>query len=363
MSVGFNLSTFFLFHNIDFTNLYTNILYTNKILYTKKMKIFDIEKFFDNSKNKTIAVVGDVMLDQYFWGDVSRVSPEAPVPVVDIISESYHLGGAANVAQNLLSLGITPFLCGLLGNDNRGNRFIEICDKMNISSDGLYRDDTRITTVKTRVIGNNQQIVRMDREVRKTINEKGENYIYEQIKNIKTLDGIIFEDYDKGTITKTLISKIIPWAKNNNIPVFVDPKFNNFKNYSGATLFKPNKKETEAGLEVKLNTTEQIRLAGRRLIEELGLENVLITLGADGMMLFEHNGNISSVSTVARKVSDVSGAGDTAIASLAAMFVAGAKLHQAAIIANFAAGAVCEKPGIVAITKEEIIEVAKRYLK
>ena len=328
----------------------------------KKNKIIDIEKLLENTKNKTIAVIGDVMLDQYFWGDVARISPEAPVPVVDIVSESYHLGGAANVAQNLISLGVTPMLCGLLGNDNRGKRFIEICDKMNIISRGLYQDDTRITTVKTRVIGNNQQIVRMDRELKTEINEKGENFIYEQIVNSPNLDGIIFEDYDKGTINKNLITKIISWAKSKNIPVFVDPKFNNFKNYQGATLFKPNKKETEIGLDIKMDSEEQVFLAGKKLLEECKLDNVLITLGADGMILFEKDGSVFSVPTIARKVADVSGAGDTTIASLAAMFVAGATLEEAAIIANFAAGIVCEKPGIVAIGKDELIEITKKYL-
>ena len=321
----------------------------------------EVEKLLENANNKTIVVVGDVMLDQYFWGEVSRVSPEAPVPVVDIFDESYHLGGAANVAQNLISLGIKPVLCGLLGNDNRGKRFIEICDKMNINSCGLYKDENRITTVKSRVIGNNQQIVRMDREVKNPIDTVGENFIYEKIINLETVDGIIFEDYDKGTISPNLIQKIISWAKTKNIPVFVDPKFNNFKNYQGATLFKPNKKETEIGLEMKLDSKEQIFSAGRKLLEEHNLENVLITLGADGMILFEKDGTVSSVPTIARKVADVSGAGDTAIATLTAMFVLGATLEEAAIIANFAAGIVCEKPGIVAIEKNELIEAAKKF--
>jgi len=321
-----------------------------------------VTKLLNNATNKTIAVIGDVMLDQYFWGKVQRISPEAPVPVVDIENETYHLGGAANVAQNLCSLGITPILCGLLGNDNRGKRFIEICEKVNILPDGLYKDDTRITTVKTRVIGNNQQIVRMDREVRNEITEEGENYIFSKISNLKSLDGIIFEDYDKGTVSKKLIVQIISWAKKKDIPVFVDPKFRNFKNFEGATLFKPNKIETENGLNMKLNSVEQIENAGKLLINDYKLENVLLTLGADGMMLFEKDGNIMSISTIARKIADVSGAGDTAIASLAAMYVSGATLREAAIIANFASGIVCEKPGIVAIEKQELLAATQKYM-
>ena len=329
----------------------------------KQLNYESVTKLLNNATSKSVAVIGDVMLDQYFWGKVQRISPEAPVPVVDIENETYHLGGAANVAQNLCSLGITPILCGLLGNDNRGKRFIEICEKVNILPDGLYRDDARITTVKTRVIGNNQQIVRMDREVRNEITEEGENYIFSKISNLKSLDGIVFEDYDKGTISKKLIVQIISWAKKKDIPVFVDPKFRNFKNFEGATLFKPNKIETENGLSMKLSSVEQIENAGKLLINDYKLENVLITLGADGMMLFEKNGNIMSIPTIARKVADVSGAGDTAIASLAAMYVAGATLSEAAMIANFASGIVCEKPGIVAIEKQELLTATQKYIK
>lgn len=313
-----------------------------------------------NIEGRNIAVVGDVMLDQYFWGEVSRVSPEAPVPVIDITDETYHLGGAANVAQNLISLGMTPTLCGLLGDDNRGKRFVEICDELNIISSGLYKSPDRITTVKTRIIGNNQQIARLDREVKTPINKIEEKYIYEQISKINNLAGIIFEDYDKGTISKNLIDMIMNFSKAKNIPVFIDPKLVNFENYHDATLFKPNKKETEAGLRIILQNKNDVINAGNKIMKDFNIENVLITLGADGMMLFEKNGDITSVPTIAKKIADVSGAGDTAIATLATMYVAGASLAEAAIIANFASGIVCEKPGIVAIEKYELIEVCKK---
>ena len=322
----------------------------------------NIEKYLSNTSNKIIAVIGDVMLDQYFWGNVSRVSPEAPVPIVDITDETYHLGGAANVTQNLKSLGCTPIICGLLGNDNRGKRFIEICDKLNLNTIGLHRDNNRITTVKTRVIGNGQQIVRMDREVTNPIDAEGENFLLNTLKSLPKLDGIIFEDYDKGTINKNLITKITAFAKENNIPIFVDPKFNNFSNYNNSTLFKPNKKETEAGLKIKLNNKEDIINAGNTIIKSYDVENVLITLGADGMILFENNGNITEIPTIARKVADVSGAGDTTIATLTAMYVAGMSLSDAAIISNIAAGIVCQIPGIVAIEKNNLIEAIQKYL-
>jgi len=320
-----------------------------------------IESFLHKISNKTIAIIGDVMLDQYFCGNVSRVSPEAPVPVVDITSETYHLGGAANVAQNLKSLGCKPILCGLLGNDNLGNSFLEICDKMGLDTFGLFRDKNRITTVKTRIIGNGQQIVRMDKEITTPINIEGEVFFVDTLKSLPQLDGIIFEDYDKGTINKNLIKKIITFAKKNNIPIFVDPKFNNFSNYHNTTLFKPNKRETEVGLKTVLNSKENIIEAGNTIIKNFNVENVLITLGVDGMMLFEKNGYITSIPTIVRQVADVSGAGDTAIATIAAMYVSGMTISDAAQVANITSGIVCEKPGIVAIEKKELIKAMHKY--
>jgi rfaE bifunctional protein kinase chain/domain len=329
----------------------------------EKIKFEKLKNLINNIGDKTIAVIGDVMIDQYFWGNVSRISPEAPVPVVDIEAETFHLGGAANVAQNLLSLGVTPLLCGLIGNDNYGKQFVEICEKLNIISAGLFKDNSRTTTIKTRIIGNNQQLLRMDKEINKEITKAGENYIFAKLANHKQLDGIIFEDYDKGTLNENFIKRIISWAKIQNIPIFVDPKFKNFTHYGGVTLFKPNKIETEKGLNLKLNDFDKIKAAGKKLIEKYEIENVLITLGADGMLLFEENGEILSIPTIAKKVADVSGAGDTAIASLAALYVSGANLSEAAIIANFASGIVCEKPGIVAIDKAELIQTIERYYK
>ena len=319
----------------------------------------NIEKYLQNCFNKNIIVIGDVMLDQYFWGNVTRVSPEAPVPVVDIISETYHLGGAANVAQNLKSLGCNPILCGLLGDDNNGKRFLEICEKTGLETVGLYQHTDRITTIKTRVFGNDQQIVRMDKEIIEPISSDAEEFLLSTLKSFSKIDGIIFEDYDKGTITKKIIDKIIAFAKNNNIPTFVDPKFANFSNYNNVTLFKPNKKETEAGLNTKLNTEKNIIDAGNTIIKNYNIENALITLGADGMILFEKNGNTTLIPTVAQKIADVSGAGDTVIATLTAMYIGGVPFNEAAIISNIASGLVCEKPGIIAIDKNELIKTIK----
>ncbi len=310
--------------------------------------------------NKKIAVVGDVMLDRYFWGGVSRISPEAPVPVVDVESETYHLGGAANVAKNLKSLGLEPLLCGVIGNDNSGKSFIDICEKIGLDSSGLYIDDERPTTVKTRVFGNNQQLLRLDREVRDELSDEGEHFILDLLDRTKGLAGIIFEDYNKGTISDGLIREVISRAKQFKVPVFVDPKFANFFTYKGVTVFKPNRKEAKEALSIDISTPAEVEKAGKMLLEKLDSENILLTLGKDGMMLFEKNGDISSVPTRARNVSDVSGAGDTAIATLAAAIAGNANIKEAAALANYASGVVCEQPGIVSIKVNELLETVAR---
>jgi D-glycero-beta-D-manno-heptose-7-phosphate kinase len=305
---------------------------------------------------KTIAVIGDVMLDRYFWGSVSRISPEAPVPVIDVEDESIHLGGAANVAQNLKTLGLNTLLCGVIGEDNSGKSFVNIATQLGIDAGGLFIDKSRPTTVKTRIIGNNQQIARIDREVRTEIGSECLNHILHKLNTVKDLAGIIIEDYNKGTITKELIESIINFAKIKSIPVYVDPKESNFFLYKGVSVFKPNRKEAQQALGLPMKTEQDILIAGKILLEKLDCDNVLITLGAQGMMLFESNGNISSVKTIARHVADVSGAGDTAIATLATSVSGGASIREASALANYASGIVCEKPGIVSIGIDELIE-------
>lgn len=312
-------------------------------------------KIINNMRGKIIAVIGDVMLDKYYWGSVSRISPEAPVPVIDIEKETAHLGGAANVAANLNSLGLKAYLCGVIGDDNHGRNFTELAKNMNIDVSAIYTDKDRPSTVKTRLMGNNQHIARVDREKRNPISVAGFDFIMNSIKSINDLDGIILEDYNKGVVTLSMIQGIIAYAKEKNIPVYVDPKFDNFFAYQGVTLFKPNKKEASMALGLEINTIEDVRQAGVKLLKELNAENILLTLGADGMILLEKNGEITKVPTIARNVSDVSGAGDTAIATLSAAFAAGATMKEAAALANYASGIVCEYPGIVSINPEELL--------
>lgn len=322
-----------------------------------------VRQVLENARDKTIAVIGDVMLDRYFWGSVSRISPEAPVPVIDIEKESFHLGGAANVAKNLKTLGLNPILCGILGNDNSGKRFIEIANEDGINPDGLFTDINRPTIVKTRIIGNNQHIARLDREVRNAIPLEGTQHILNTLINQENLHGIIFEDYDKGSITSELIEVILEFASKKNIPVYVDPKKKHFFNYKNVCVFKPNRKEAANALEMNVSNEADIQEAGKKILNELHCENLLLTLGSQGMMLFESNGEISSVPTKARNVADVSGAGDTAIATLAAAMSGGANIKEAAEMANFASGVVCESPGIVAIKKDELIQTIKNNFK
>lgn len=315
-----------------------------------------------SASGKRIAVIGDVMLDRYFWGAVQRISPEAPVPVVDIERETAHLGGASNVAANIQALGAEPFMLGVIGDDNAGSAVLDLLRTAGMETNGLLKDSTRPTTVKTRIIGNNQHIARLDREIKTPIdNALCERILSSLTKSVEQtpqgLAGIILEDYNKGIVTPFLIQSVIDFAKKRSIPVFADPKFANFFAYQSVTVFKPNKKETQDALGFSLSTDDDVRKAGTALLERLQCENVLITLGARGMMLFERSGTIHSVSTQARHIADVSGAGDTTIATLSVLAAAGASIVEASAIANVAAGAVCEEPGIVAITPERLLSV------
>jgi len=313
------------------------------------------QELLANVQGKEIAVIGDVMLDRYFWGAVSRVSPEAPVPVVDVESETIHLGGAANVAANLQALGALPVLCGVIGDDSTGKMITMLANEAGMNTSGLVVSNDRPTTVKTRVIGNNQQIVRLDRETRADVQHDVVEAVRSLIATRQTLSAVILEDYNKGLLTEALITAVIDAAAVRGIPVFVDPKRSNFFAYRRSYVFKPNRKEATDALGYSLRSDEDVVRAGTELLRRLECDNVLITLGAAGMMLFERSGTVSSVPTIAKNVADVSGAGDTAIATLAALSTAGANIREAATLANIASGIVVEEPGIVSITAERLL--------
>jgi D-glycero-beta-D-manno-heptose-7-phosphate kinase len=310
-----------------------------------------LDELFAEFSGKRIAIVGDLMLDRYYWGRVARISPEAPVPVVEIESEAVRLGGAANVAHNIASLGGIPFMFGAVGRDDDGVLFREIIRKAGYSEEGILEDASRPTTCKTRVIAHNQHVVRIDRESKCAVGEKFAGQILSSIeRQIDTFDAIILEDYNKGVLARPLIPEIIELARRRRVMVTVDPKFENFFEYAGVTVFKPNRKEAEEALGMRLNSAESVAAAGREMLKRLNAENVPMTLGDEGMSLFRNSGESVNIPTRARSVADVSGAGDTVIATVTIALAGGAAINEAATLANYAAGAVCSEVGIVPIS-------------
>ncbi len=317
-------------------------------------RLDELKKGFDG---KRIAVIGDMMLDGYFWGDVKRISPEAPVPVLDVEDEFFRFGGAANVALNVLTLGGIPVPVGVIGNDTYGNIFSSLLKEKKINSDGIIIDSDRPTTTKTRVIANNQHVVRIDKESKVNISNHIESKILYFLESVlSSIDGIILQDYNKGVLTPSLISKIISIANKKNILITVDPKFDNFFEYKNVTVIKPNRKETETILGIRIKDDKDISSAGRNLLQKLNSEYVLLTLGEGGIAVFEKGGNERRMPTKARKVADVSGAGDTVISTLTIGLTSGANIYEACFLANYAAGIVCGEAGIVPIEKENLFQ-------
>jgi rfaE bifunctional protein kinase chain/domain len=308
-------------------------------------------------KGLKIAVIGDMMLDCYFWGEVKRISPEAPVPVIEVDDEFYRFGGAANVVNNISTLGGIPIPVGVIGYDNHGSIFNSLIDEAQISAEGIFIDDQRPTTAKTRVIAVKQHIVRIDQEKKDYINTGIEKKILNFLKSyFSQLDGIILQDYNKGVLTPRIIKEILNLSKQKNVIITVDPKFNNFFNYKEVTVFKPNRKETEEAFGIRIKSEEDIVSAGNKLLEKLNAKYVLLTLGEQGMAIFEKGKDIVKIPTKARKVADVSGAGDTVISTLTMMLAAKANIYEAAYLANFAGGLVCEEVGIVPIYADRLFE-------
>ncbi len=299
---------------------------------------------------KRVAVIGDLMLDSYFWGSVSRISPEAPVPVIEIDSEIYRFGGAMNVAYNILTLGGVPFPIGIIGNDHDGKILKSLLREKGITDRGIVTDSKRPTTAKTRVIAGKQHVVRIDREKTNPISSQVEKKIIQTLKKeLKNLDAVILEDYNKGILTENLIKEVIKLARASNKIVSVDPKFNNFFTYQNVTVFKPNRKETEDAFGIRIKSKEDISSAGQKLLERLNCRYALLTLGEEGIALFEKGKEERRIPTKARKVADVSGAGDTVISTLTMALTAGADIYDAAYLANYAGGLVCQEVGIVPI--------------
>ncbi len=317
-----------------------------------------VRELFASFSRLRILVLGDLMLDSYIWGSVERISPEAPVPVVVVEEESVRLGGAANVAHNLVSLGATAVPVGVVGADQHGAVLKKLMEELGLVVQGVLTDSERATTVKTRVIAHNQHVVRIDRESRSPLAPPVcERILAFLAEAAPRADAIIIEDYNKGLITSALIAGTLNIAREHQVPVMVDPKFEHFFEYQGVCTVKPNRRETEEVLGVRLAGEAEVHSAGAQLLQRLGCENVLMTMGADGMYLFERCGTVAHVPTKARKVHDVSGAGDTVISVFTAAYAAGASAPEAATIANYAAGLVCEEVGVAPVDRGRLMDL------
>ncbi|MDR3625498.1 MAG: D-glycero-beta-D-manno-heptose-7-phosphate kinase [Ignavibacteriaceae bacterium] len=317
-----------------------------------------------NFQGLKIAVIGDMMLDCYFRGEVKRISPEAPVPVVEVENEFYRFGGAANVVLNIAKLGGIPYPVGVIGRDSFGNIFSSLMEEAGVNTAGIIIDETRPTTAKTRVIAEHQHLVRIDKESKQYIGRDIQNKLLDFIEgNIKSLDGIILQDYNKGVLTPSVIEKVIALANKHKVLVTVDPKFNNFFLYKNVDVFKPNRKEAEDVLGLKIKNDEDISEVGRKLLEKLNAKNILLTLGEGGIAIFESGKKEKRMPTKARKVADVSGAGDTVISTLTMAIAAGANIYEACYLANYAGGLVCEEVGIVPIEVEKLFNTVLEEIK
>jgi len=321
---------------------------------------------FDKFNGLRILVIGDVMLDAYVMGKVNRISPEAPVPIVSLENEDARIGGAGNVALNLLALGAKPIICGVIGEDSSGDKLLNLFEKNGISTDGLVKSMVRKTTVKTRVISNKQQLLRIDSESTFPLLESEEIKLNNTIQNIinQGIDGIIFEDYNKGVLTDSVIQNTIKIAKEKDIPTAVDPKKENFLSYKGVSLFKPNLKELKEGLNLNFdfNSNKDLFEKGIEVLEEkLQNEISFVTLSENGVFI-KNQIEKYYVPAHMRSISDVSGAGDTVIAVATLCLISGASTKQIAEISNLAGGLVCEKSGVVSISKNDLLKEVSELL-
>ena len=318
------------------------------------------EKIIRRFLGVRILVVGDIMLDRFIWGDVSRISPEAPVPVVVVEKETFLLGGAANVVNNIHSLGGKASLCGVVGDDEMGQKVLKRLGEMGIERSGISIEPGRQTTVKTRIIAHHQQLVRIDRETTRHPKVSTLRSLSEYLKrNIKSFDGVILSDYGKGLLTRGVVRDVIRKAQQTGKFVMVDPKIKNFFFYRGATVVTPNTGEASSASRISITDEASLNRAGRNLLKRLRCDALVITRGEDGMAIFEPHQKPFLVPTEAREVYDVTGAGDTVIGTMALALGAGASIRRAAELANHAAGIVVGKVGTATVDQEELTSVMK----
>ncbi|MEE1112609.1 MAG: bifunctional ADP-heptose synthase [Bacteroidales bacterium] len=323
----------------------------------------DFVKVFDKFNSLNILIIGDVMIDAYWWGGVNRISPEAPVPVCAVNDKESRLGGAANVALNIAAMGANPILCSVVGEDYQGHQLCELMKKQNMDTNGIVFSSNRPTTVKTRIIGNKTQMLRIDEETDANISLSEEKIFLDKIESIintEKINAIIFQDYDKGVITEGVITKIIEIAKRKNIPVTVDPKKRNFTAYKNVDLFKPNLKELKEGLKIDFDNVDKDVLVEASLLlhYKQKIEKVFITLSERGVFMMDFTkkeAEITMLPACLRKISDVSGAGDTVISLATLCLALGLDSQTIANVSNFAGGLVCESVGVVPIDKNKLL--------
>jgi D-beta-D-heptose 7-phosphate kinase/D-beta-D-heptose 1-phosphate adenosyltransferase len=313
-------------------------------------------KYIDRFPSTRTLIVGDVMLDHYIWGKVSRISPEAPVPVVNVTKESVLLGAATNVVNNVHALGGQVTVCGVIGHDEAGRQLMHMLRVQGIQTDGLIVEEDRPTTIKTRVIAHSQQVVRFDRETKVGIGRDTHRSIFEYVRRQADdgLDAIVLSDYSKGVVTKDLVRDIVKLARKKSIIVSVDPKVNHFGIYSGVTILTPNTNEAAIGSKIEIEDDESLLKAGALLLKRLKCNAVLVTRGEHGMSLFERGGRVTHIPTVAQEVFDVTGAGDTVIGTLTLAMAAGAGMVDAARLSNYAAGIVVGVVGTATVKPDDL---------
>lgn len=324
----------------------------------------NIENILESMQGKRVLVVGDLILDHYLDGKVDRISPEAPIPIVSLEKklERWVLGGAANVARNIRSLGGIPVMAGVTGEDREGEILTGLLSNEGVDISAVVSDPTRPTTLKTRIISGGHQVIRLDSEVTDPISESVMQDILSRIEGTTSqLDAVVLEDYNKGVLVPELISRMISISRSNGIPVAVDPKFINFFEFNGCTLFKPNRLEISRALGRVISTVEEASFAGNEILSRLSADAVLVTLGEEGSILCRKNSDPFYRPVAARHVFDVSGAGDTVIAVMALSLASGVPLDDGVRISVFAAAATCAEPGVYAVKPNDILREVDRY--
>lgn len=320
----------------------------------------ELTQVFDAFDQMHILIIGDVMVDSYLWGDVNRISPEAPVPILATSERENRLGGAANVALNIQSLGAKPILCSVIANDEAGETFRQLLSENNLPEQGIISASQRKTTVKTRIISQNQHLLRIDEEENGPLNAKLEQKLQSHIEdllNTYKIDAIIFEDYDKGVLTPSTIANAVKLAQDKGIPTLVDPKKRNFLEYGNVTFFKPNLKEFREGAKIEVNGSDQnaLKIAARKFVKEQNIRHFMVTMAEKGVMILNEQKHYFIPAEV-RDIADVSGAGDTVISVSALCLASGLSEKLVAGIANMAGGLVCEHSGVVPIDKQELLD-------